>query len=135
MYEICEKYYLVGSSWEKWRNEHKQSRKKIYLFSGPGPIGGRGKGRTTKKNNFFWRSKKKKSEKNVTTKLTGGGIRALVVGQLKKNFFAAFLSMIYYIISPLVIFFLQIYIIYNIMKLYLHRFPNKTRLRFSKTFI
>ena len=31
----------------------------------------------------------KKPEKNVTTKLVGGGVRALMLGLLKKRYFAA----------------------------------------------
>ena len=52
--------------------------------------GGRDKGRTTKKKKLFLKIEKKR--KNVITKLEGwGGVgrRALVVGPLKRTFFAA----------------------------------------------
>ena len=60
------------------------AKKVILLEVGPLRGGGVGKGWTTKKKEFFW-SSRKTSEKNVPTKLKG--VRALVVGPLKKRTF------------------------------------------------
>ena len=56
-------------------------QKVIFLVVGPlRDVGG-----TSKKKNFF-KARNKIEKKNVTTKLEGEGVRALVVGPLKKTF-------------------------------------------------